>query len=377
MRMAPERVLIFGMSENLGGREKFVMELYRRLDKSRIQFDFVCSNKQNRLAYEEEIRSSGGEIFVFPLIKKKPLSHLKKWKELYREKQYRAIYCHATRKPKFAAFFRYAKQYGVPIRILHAHSCDWNEGSVLKQILEKMTAIELRSCVTDRFSCSQKAGEWMFGKNADFIVIHNGIDIDRFDLNWKKREQVRIQENAEGRKVYGTVARIAPEKNPLFLADLFYEIHRLQPDSVFWHIGEGNMKAELSAKIHSLGLDDAFRFLGRKENVGDYLNGMDTFLLPSFHEGFPITLVEAQASGLPCLVSDVVTEEAAMTDSVVFLPLSAAPRDWAEKAIALASRERASHGEELKKRGFDIDELADSFTAFILGGSQPEKAVLP
>ena len=376
--MTPERVLIHGMSEYLGGREKFIMELYRRLDKSRIQFDFICDNRKGKLVYEEEILSAGGRIFVLPPVREKPLVHLRRWKEIYRAKPYRAIYCHANRKLKTAAFFRYARQAGVPIRILHSHnSDDLKDRSAVRQILEKTAAVEWQRCVTHRFSCSRRAGEWMFGKTADFRVIPNAIDTGRFDLDPGKRERVRTLEGAAGCRVYGTVARISPEKNPLFLAEVFCEIRRLQPDSVFWLIGEGSMEAELREKINSLGLGESFRLLGRKENVDEYLNGMDVFLLPSIHEGFPITLVEAQASGLPCLVSDTVTDETAITDKVVFLPLSAGPRKWAEKAAALSSGDRTSRREALKEKGFELDDLAKDFSGFILGESHPRSRTYP
>ena len=376
--MTPERVLIHGMSEYLGGREKFIMELYRRLDKSRIQFDFICDNRKGKLVYEEEILSAGGRIFVLPPVREKPLVHLQRWKEIYRNKPYRAIYCHANRKLKTAAFFRYARQAGVPIRILHSHnSDDLKDRSTFRQILEKTAAVEWRRCVTHRFSCSRKAGEWMFGKTADFRVIPNAIDTERFDLDSEKRERIRTREGVTGHRVYGTVARISPEKNPLFLAEVFYEIHRLQPDSVFWLIGEGNLEAELREKISSLGVGESFRLLGRKENVDEYLNGMDVFLLSSIHEGFPITLVEAQASGLPCLVSDKVTEEVAITDNVVFLPLSAGPQEWAEKATALSSRDRSSRKEALKEKGFNLDDLVKDFTFFILNEFHPRNRTCP
>ena len=376
--MMPERVLIHGMTEKLGGREKFIMELYRRLDKSRIQFDFVCDNRKGELVYEEEILSSGGQIFVLPPVREKPLTHLRRWKELYRSRAYRAVYCHANRKPKYAAFFRYARQAGVPIRILHSHnSDDLNNRSAAKKMLERIAAAEWRRSITHRFACSRRAGEWMFGKNTDFRVIPNAIDTERFDLNAEKRESLRTREGAAERKVYGTVARISPEKNPLFLAEVFCEIRRLQPDSLFWLVGEGDLEAELRDKLASLGLTDAVRLLGRKENVDEYLNGMDVFMLPSVHEGFPITLVEAQASGLPCLVSDAVTEEVAITDSVVFLPLSAGPQEWAEKAIALSSRTRTSQREALKRKGYDLDDLVSDFTAFILGEPHPQNRTYP
>ena len=172
----------------------------------------------------------------------------------------------------------------------------------------------------------------MFGDNVDFKVVKNGIVTEKFEFDTGIRNKVRSKEKADNRTVYGTVARLSDEKNPEFLVDLLSEIHRLQPNSVFWHIGGGELEQEIRRKIRQMGLEESYLMLGKRDNVADYLNAMDLFLLPSLYEGFPIVLVEAQTAGLRCLVSDTVPKEVNITGNVCFLPLELPPADWAKKA---------------------------------------------
>ena len=374
--MMPERVLIHGMTEKLGGREKFIMELYRRLDKSRIQFDFVCDNRKGELVYEEEILSSGGQIFVLPPVREKPLTHLRRWKELYRSRAYRAVYCHANRKPKYAAFFRYARQAGVPIRILHSHnSDDLNNRSAAKKMLERIAAAEWRRSITHRLACSWRAGEWMFGKNTDFRVIPNAIDTERFDLNAEKRESLRTREGAAERKVYGTVARISPEKNPLFLLDVFEAVHRQLPAARLTWAGDGRMLQEVQQKACEKGLQDAVIFTGGRNDIENILTEGDCFLFPSVYEAFGMALLEAQAAGLDCFVSDAVPRTVDC-GKCIYISLKEGPDAWADRIIRYLSSGERMELDEGKLRKLDIRNTAEKLTAMYQTGAFPPDTLL-
>ena len=365
--MEPERVLIIGMTSEKGGRETFIMELYRRVDRSRIQFDFIYTLPNQTIACADEIRELGGKIYYIPMIRKAPVAHYSITHRILKENHYRAVYYHANSLLKNADIFRLAAQHHVPLRILHSHNTsDITEPPLYQKIRQYKAKKEIDRYVTHRFSCSKEAGLWMFGDDAPFQVINNGIDTARFDYNPVTRNSVREQAAVGNRTVYGTVARFFYEKNPFFLIDIFTEIHKRQPDSVFWHIGGGKLEPQLREKIADLGLEDAYFLLGRKDNVQDYLSAMDLFLLPSIYEGFPITLVEAQTSGLRCLVSDTITPDVNITGNVSFLSLKDSPGIWADQAISLTDYHREPCRELLMQKGYDVNLVVTDFEKLIL-----------
>lgn len=367
--MDQERVLIAGLTPETGGMESYVMELYRHIDRSRIQFDFLNIHKGQPLAFEEEILSLGGKVFYYPLLRNDPVGHYLCLFRVFKNTHYKAVYYHASKKVKSVDVFRFAKHFGVPLRLMHSHSvANYHDPSPFQKLRELKAARELPKYVTHYFCCSQAAGEWMFGDNVDFKVVKNGIVTEKFEFDTGIRNKVRSKEKADNRTVYGTVARLSDEKNPEFLVDLLSEIHRLQPNSVFWHIGGGELEQEIRRKIRQMGLEESYLMLGKRDNVADYLNAMDLFLLPSLYEGFPIVLVEAQTAGLRCLVSDTVPKEVNITGNVCFLPLELPPADWAKKAVELASPyERKSYRSLVTENGFDITSRTADFERLILG----------
>ena len=365
--MEPRRVLIIGMTPEKGGRETFLMDLYRRIDRSKIQFDFINTNPDKNPAFMDEIQEMGGMILYVPMLRYGPIAHYRTLNRIFSEGHYHAVYYNANSFLKNADIFRIAARHHVPLRILHSHnSSDLIRQPLYQKIREHRAKVAIERYVTHYFSCSTEAGKWMFGEQTPFTVINNGIDTERFEYRPETREQLRSAHAINNKKIYGTVARIHPEKNPFFLLDVFYEIHRIQPESVFWHIGGGYLEPELREKIAHLGLEDSFLLLGRKDNVEDYLNAMDLFLLPSIHEGFPITLVEAQTSGLRCLIADTITADVDLTGNITFLPLSEDPLKWAETAIALATYDRNSCRNTIIEKGFDVTTRVADFEQLIL-----------
>ncbi len=366
--MMPKKVLIVGLTENKGGLESFIMDLYRRIDRSRIQFDFLHSLKGNKhLAYEDEILSLGGRVFYFPMLRDGPLAHYLQLNRIFKQTHYTAVYYQANYKIKNADVFRIAMKYHVPFRILHSHnSSNLRSPSFYQDIREMLAAHAARRYVTNYFCCSEAAGEWMFGKNAEYTVINNGIDTKQFDCYPGVRTSVRAQENLGNKNVYGTVARISPPKNPLFLVDVFNEIHKLQPNSVFLHIGGNQMGQQLQKKISRYNLEDCYLLLGEKDRVFEYLNAMDLFLLPSIHEGFPISLVEAQTSGLKCLVSDSITRDVDLTGNITFCSIAEPAQKWAEIATSLVSYQRVSCRQSIVDQGYDVQSRVTAFERLIL-----------
>lgn len=360
-----KRILIGGFTTETGGMESYIMNLYRHVDRSRLQFDFV-NNLSSDIAFSEEIKNLGGKIFNVPMIRNGIREHYRAMEELFRNTRYEALYYQANRKLKNADLFKVAKKYNVPHRILHSHNTRELDESKVNQIRVKITKGQLENLITERFACSKEAGEWMFPGATDVRVVNNGVDTILFDHDTETASKIKEQEGVGSVKIYGTVGRICIEKNSLFLVDIFEEIHKKEKDTIFWHIGGGGLESEMREKIKAKGLEDSYILLGRKSNVSDYLKAMDVLLLPSKHEGFPITLVEAQCSGMKCLIADNITQSVDITGNVKFKSIDDSAEEWATEAIELSDYQRSSCRDILKEKGYDEQGIADWFENYVL-----------
>ena len=360
-----KRILIAGLTSEMGGMESYIMNLYRHVDRDRLQFDFV-NHLNEKIVFEDEINKLGGRIFNVPMIRNGFLEHYTAMDSLFKNTKYEALYYQSNRKLKNADLFRYAKKYGVPHRILHSHNTRELDESKVNQIRVKITKGQLESLITERFACSKEAGEWMFPGASDVTVVNNGVDTVLFDHDEATASKIKEQEGVGNVKIFGTVGRICIEKNSLFLVDIFEEIHKKDKDTIFWHIGGGGLEAEMREKIKAKGLEDSYILLGRKSNVSDYLKAMDVLLLPSKHEGFPITLVEAQCSGMKCLIADNITKSVDITGNVKFKSIDDSAEEWAKNAIALSDYQRSSCRDILKEKGYDEQGIADWFENYVL-----------
>ena len=361
-----KRILIAGLSSEVGGMETYIMNIYRRIDRKKLQFDFINHLKGEEIAFSNEILSMGGTIINIPKISDGFSEHYSKLDRLFRENDYVAVYYQANRKLKNADLFRYAKKYNVPHRIVHSHNTQGLDESLLGRVRTIITSILLKQYLTDTFACSKEAGEWMFPGEKNVKVVNNGIDVDLFDYNENASFDIRKRENIIGKTVYGTVGRMCKAKNSLFLVDVFSEIHKLDENSVFLHIGGGPLEAELKSRVKNLKLEDSYRFVGRINNVYDYLNAMDVFLLPSEHEGFPISLVEAQCSGLKCLVADNITNTVNITGDVHYMDIHESAIEWATKSQALSAYDRTSKKKRIIESGYDEHAIVQWFENYFL-----------
>ena len=367
----PKRVLIGGLTSETGGMESYILNLYRHIDRSRLQFDFVNHLSGEKIAFEDEIKRLGGRVFAVPMLRNGVKEHYEALDRLFQENRYEAVYYQANRKLKNADLLQYAKKYGVPKRILHSHNSKDAVESGLNKLRIRIAEKKVSDCLTDRFACSKEAGEWMF-PGQSFKVVKNGVDLSVFDYDLAAREKIRNEHAAPGKKIYGTVGRLSAQKNPLYLAEIFAKLHENDADSVFWHIGGGELEDALRLRIKELGLEDSYILLGRKGNVAEYLNAMDVLVLPSLYEGFPITLVESQCSGLRCLVSDVITRSVDLTGNVRFFSLKESSDKWAKEAAALSEYDRRSFAEVLRDKGYDEEAIAKELEEYFLHGKTGE-----
>ncbi|MCS7461026.1 glycosyltransferase family 1 protein [Paenibacillus doosanensis] len=338
---------------NRGGLETMLMNYYRQMDRSRIQFDFMV-HREEQGHYDEEIMKLGGRIFRMPQIK--PGNYRLYFKRLdaffAEHSEYRVVHSHINENSSFV--LRAAKRAGVPCRIAHSHLSDL--GLDLKLPFRLYARYAMKDNPNQYFACSRNAGQWLFGKDITssegITVLNNAVHVEQFQFDASVRDRIRGELQAGGKLVIGHIGRFNKQKNHGYLLDIFQEVHRQRPDSMLVMAGDGYLRPAIERKAAELGLSQAVRFLGVREDVADLMQGMDCFLFPSLFEGLPVVMVEAQAAGLRCFASDAITRDTDVTGRVQFLSLKASPEAWASRILA-SSYEHADTSELLRSRGYD------------------------
>lgn len=353
------RVLQVGMTRNLGGIETYLIEQFRHLDKSKIDYDFVNITGEYSICYEDEILASGSKIFKVVSRHKNPLLHYWQWFNiLLQNKGVYDVIVLNTNSLEYVFPLVLGKIFGIPVRVIHSHNSGFeNKQGLARRLLVGMNKKLLAWSANLRFACSQFAGQWMF-KDNPYHVIYNAIDIHKYDADLLVREETR---NALGLHTELTllhVGRFSYQKNHSFLLDIFKEVHGIQPDSVLLLVGdtteESEFLTEVKRKIKAYGLENVVRLLGRRDDVNKIMQAADVLVMPSFFEGLTVVGIEAQASDLPLLLSDTVTKELGLLPSTQFISLEAGPTAWAEAIVNSKQHNRQSRYEELKAAGYDI-----------------------
>jgi len=354
-KQEPARILHVLGALDLGGAESRIMDLYRSIDKEKMQFDFMIHTTKE-CYFNKEIRELGGNIYCVPCFRLyNYFSYKKAWKKFFEEhKGFRAVHGHMT--STAAIYLPVAKSGGVPITIAHARSAGVDKG--LKGKLTRFLRRNLAKCADLKIACSQIAAESVFGKTAvdagEVMIIPNAIDLERFCFNKAKREEMRNKFGISDKWVIGHVGRFHYAKNHLYLIRIFSEIAKQNEDAVLMLLGDGSERKNSEELAEELGIREKVLFLGNQKNVSDYYQAMDYVVFPSRYEGLPGTIVEAQATGLRCIISDTIAKEVACTDLVSYESIEKEPRVWADVVIAGKEYERGSRIEELRKKGFDV-----------------------
>ncbi len=325
------RVLQVVTIMNRGGLETMLMNYYRKLDKTKIQFDFM-TNRLERGHYDDEIEALGGKIYRLSPIK--PGNYNKYFKELdefFKEhKEYKVVHSHINENSGFV--LKAAKKAGIECRIAHSHLSDLKLD--YKYPFRVYARRNLKGNVSDYFACSQRAGEWLFGKeissSGKVTVLNNAVDTEKFKINKDIRDKVRMELGIEDKKVIGHVGRFNPQKNHEFLIDVFNEVYKKDKGTVLLLIGDGYLKEKIEDKVKKLNLEQGVKFLGVREDIPELMQGMDLFLFPSQFEGLAVVMVEAQAAGLKVITSTGVTKESDITNNVEFIDLSKGAEYWAD-----------------------------------------------
>lgn len=351
----PIRVLHVVTQMACGGLETMIMNYYRKIDKSKVQFDFLTHRPiTEKKDYDDEIQELGGKIYHISRLNPFSLSYRKELEKFFDEhKEYQIIHVHLD--CMSGLVLKAAEKKGIPIRIAHCHSSsqDKNILYLIKLMYKKL----IPRYATGLFSCGETAGEWMFGKNEKFIVLPNAIDTDKYVFSSSKREYMREKLGLPNDAfVIGHVGRFSEVKNHRFIIELSEKFLKKNENTYILLAGQGNLMGEMKKVVSEKGLDDSISFLGLRNDIPDIMQAIDVFILPSLYEGLPVSVIEAQAAGLPCLISKNVPLDCAITNLVTQVELDI-PK-WENALNQVRSFKRRNTQEEIKNARFDIKENA-------------------
>lgn len=371
----PIRVLHVVGNMGIGGIETLIMNIYRNIDRDKVQFDFLIHNPTEG-EYAEEIKKLGGHIYRMPVLRDKTRTYYWRYfeyksalKKFFSEhKEIKVLHGHMTNTASI--YMPIAMKYGnVKCCIAHSHQTEATPGlsGVVTNILQR----HLEKIATDYFACSEEAAKWIYSieivENGKVKIIHNGTDVEKYHFDSVEHEKIKNQMGHSGKIVFGNVARFKKQKNHEFLIDIFAEIHKMNQNTVLILVGQGELEENMKEKVAKLGLDDCVEFLGARNDVPTLLKDFDVFLLPSLFEGLPLVGIEAQAAGLPMITSNTVTLEADVTGNVTFLPLELSAEEWAKKILEVnESFVRKDMTQKVREAGYDIKQTAQWLQKFYL-----------
>lgn len=341
----------------IGGAERVCRNIGYYADRERFQIDYLVFGDEIG-AYEPELMEKGCRIWHTAPPRDSYSAYYNYLKELIREQGYDVVHCHTMFNSGLV--LRAAKWCGVPIRIAHSHSIRGPErrGLPQKSYESVMRRLILRDA-THLIGCGQAAGEWLFGKKAfreRGIVLLNGIDLERFHYDPAMRERIRRENRWDGKLVIGHAGHLETVKNQAFLLRLMPELLKKRPDTRLALLGDGRDREMLERTVAELKLEDAVYMPGNVSNVNEYLSAMDVFAFPSLYEGMPLSILEAQANGLPCVLSDRVPKDVFMTDLLYALPLEDVDA-WADALLSVRRVDPERFTEIMREKEAGIQEM--------------------
>jgi len=345
-----------------------VMNYYRHIDRSKVQFDFfISSYEQNftRAYYEEEALSLGANIYRKPIKLYRPIKGMLGFIRLLKAHlEIKIVHVHDSNSIYPAKILLLSKLAGIPVRIAYSSSDERSQ----KRVSHKLMQLILRASATHYTAGSKEACLSMFGdKSANrFVKIPRARDLKVFRYDKTLRDSVRRELQLEDKLVIINVGRLDRVKNQTFLLDAFACAIKDNKEIILLFAGEGNQQPELLNKVAELQLNDNVRFLGTRNDVPNLLQAADIFALPSLYEGMPGAAIEAQAAGLPCLLSDTISPEIKITGLVEFLPIDKGPGVWAERILANKNFDRRDTTEDVRSAGYDIRDAAKWLEEFYL-----------
>ncbi len=347
----------------LGGAESRVMDLYRHMDRDKIGFDFLVTEGTDD-HYRQEIEDMGGRVYHLPAFRIVNLMQYKKaCNDFFRThckdgvSEYAAVHGHMT--STASIYLPIAKKWGVPLTIAHARSAGIDPG--LKGYATRILRANLYRRCDKLLACSDMAGDSVFGKGRDYEFIPNAIDTKALAYDVSARRTVREKYGiSDNEKLIGHVGSFRFAKNHGFIIDIMAELIKEHPEYKLMLVGDGGLKKEIEDKVSVLGLKDRVIFTGSISPVAPYYSAFDVLLFPSVYEGMPGTVVEAEAAGLVCLISDSITGQVVVTDKVTQMSLARSASEWADRLVSIGYSEDRSDvttlsGDRLSDTLYDVN----------------------
>lgn len=357
------RVLQVIHSMHLGGAENFIMNVYRSIDRSQIQFDFLVNCPGE---FDSEIENMGGKIWMIPYVNKVgPMIYRLELKNFFSQHlDYQIVHSHLDMVS--GEVIACAKKAGIKCCLTHSHNTD-TTGNLAVKALKRFYQRKIGRYVDVRMACSEQAGKWLYG-DSDFVVVNNAIELDKFAYRDEYRRAFREKYGiSEYACVIGHVGRFSKVKNHVFLVRLFEEYVKQHKDAILLLCGDGEEKAAIQHMIEVSGIAEHVIFFDAATDVYQMYSVMDVFVFPSLFEGMSLALLEAQANGLPVVASDSIDPKSALTENVRFVSLQADQDLWAQEIEAARLRGRRDEKEKLIKAGFDIHTTAAMLQDYYLG----------
>lgn len=354
------KVLVVISKLRIGGAEKVAADIGVYADKSKFELDYLVFGDDPR-DYEALLLKNGCKVICFPEPSENFGNYLKSLKKLIKENGYNVIHAHTMFNCGWAMLM--GKLCGIPVRISHAHSALLEERSVKTKLYEVVMRLLILLFSTDLVACGKKAGERLYGKKTfekKGKLILNGINVKSFKFEAEKRNEIRAQLALSNDFVIGHAGHIYPVKNQMFLVELMPEILNVKPNAKLLLLGDGPDRAAVEEKVKELGIFDKVILTGNVQNVADYLSAMEVFAFPSLYEGTPLSLIEVQSNGLPCIISDAVPEDVYLTDLVTPLSLEEKQR-WIEKITSAERNNPESYNEFMQKSEFELSVALNKF----------------
>ena len=366
------KVLHFAPGFLYGGIESRLLDWYSYIDRSKVKFDLLKqSNNCNDTPLIAKFRKLGGEVYNIPRFT--PRNFIKYALEIslfFKEHQgeYDVVHSHSLSTGFFVMY--YAKKYGVKKRILHSRTSK-TDGSFIKRNTNNLLKSLACLYATDYFACSKLAGYWGFGRdrmdNNKVRQMKNGVQLSKFEFNVDVRKQTRIELGVDDKFVIGNVCRLTEAKNFPFILNLFSQLLQVEPNAILLIVGDGPLLEAITKKTIELSIENSVIMCGRKENVAKYYMAMDVLFSPSLWEGFPGTILEAQASGLPCIISSTITEEIKMSDNLLQMDLDRSVDTWIKEIVNFKNQDRKTDVIEIiRAKGYDSEQVVKELQQYYL-----------
>lgn len=369
-----KKVLVYGLKDPIGGVEKILFEYVSCMVNGGydITFDFIIFSE--RFSIETEINALGCRVIYLPSKKNNYVGYKRKLMDLFENNKYCAVWGNYSGLTNID-LLSFAKKYNVPIRIAHSHVAKLYWGhpiiKIIGSIFHFINKARLPLFATHYWACSKEAGEFMFPKSTHnkLTVINNAINTEIFNPERIPRNEIRKKLSIEEDSVViGHIGRMCAAKNQIFLLNIMNEIKKINPKSKLLFIGDGELKQVLLDTAEKIGITDDVIFAGHRNDCADLLCAVDVFVLPSFSEGFGLCVIEAQSSGVPCVVSDVVPKTVDLTGAVKFLSLKLSESEWADAILKQSKITIDSPAEKISAHGFEIQSQAQKLYSVFNGG---------